>query len=75
MAMRFKNHDSNTRMWLTLHREDGRTLELEPGETVDLDLPKDFSDPHLRPVVVKKGAAKSEKPVDPAPIDHEEKPS
>lgn len=54
MAMRFKNFDSNTRTWLNLQREDGRTLELEPGETVDLDLPKDFSDPHLRPIVTKR---------------------
>jgi hypothetical protein len=54
--VRFKNHDDNRRVWSGIQREDGRTLELGAGESVDLDLPKGFKDPHLRPVVVKRAA-------------------
>lgn len=78
MCVKLKNHDSNRRVWTTLQRGDGRTLELGPGETVELDVPKSFEDPHLRPVVTAKGAAKKTKdepetPADPVSTDHEEK--
>lgn len=44
---RFTNTDVHTRRWNDVRREDGRTLELAPGESADLDLPTDFTDPYL----------------------------
>ena len=43
----YRNADYQTRVWPSLQRPDGRTLELEPGETVELELPEDFTDTHL----------------------------
>lgn len=44
----WKNVDVHTRVWTHLQRPDGRTLELQPGEEVELDLSGDFDDPYLR---------------------------
>jgi len=46
----FRNFDVHTRVWPGLQRADGRTLELEPGEECELQLPEDFADEHLRAV-------------------------
>jgi len=43
----YRNADYLTRVWPHIQRPDGRTLELEPGEEVELDLPDDFVDRHL----------------------------
>jgi hypothetical protein len=71
MAKRtFKNTDTNTRVWMGItdtrsdlpgddknppRSREGRTLELEPGEEVDLDMPDDFEDSWLKEAKV--GAA------------------
>ena len=45
---RFVNIGEAVRVWGTISRPDtGQTLQLEPRETADLDLPKDFTDPYL----------------------------
>ena len=45
---RFVNIGEAIRVWGTISRPDtGQTLQLEPGETADLSLPKDFTDPYL----------------------------
>lgn len=46
--MKYVNTSSETRRWTGIQRPDGRGLELEPGETVDLD--QEVSDPFLQPV-------------------------
>ena len=46
----FRNFDVHTRVWPGLQRADGRTLELEPDEECELDLPETFADEHLRAV-------------------------
>jgi len=74
MTVRFKNHDDNRRVWTGIQLEDGSTLELGPGESIELDLPKSFRDPHLRPVAAKKSAAKNEPETPALTTDHEEKP-
>lgn len=43
----YRNADYQTRVWPSIQRPNGRTLELEPGEEVELDLPDDFVDRHL----------------------------
>jgi|HubBroStandDraft_6_1064221.scaffolds.fasta_scaffold209095_2 hypothetical protein len=43
----YRNADYQTRVWPSLQRSDGRTLELGPDETAELDLPDDFADPFL----------------------------
>jgi hypothetical protein len=48
--MKFVNSSAYTRTWTSLTK-DGRTLELQPGETVELD--QDISDPWLVPVITK----------------------
>lgn len=59
--MDFVNTDSMPRTWHTLTAEDGSTLHLEPGESVDLDLGYDFEDPYLKPKAPKKESAKEKK--------------
>jgi hypothetical protein len=45
----FVNIDTHTRIWASISvPETGATLELAPGEQVDLDLPKSFDDPYLK---------------------------
>lgn len=34
---RYRNTDDHRRVWGKLQRPDGRTLELDPGEVVDLN--------------------------------------
>lgn len=72
----YRNFDVHTRVWPGLQRADGRTLELEPGEEDELfDLPKGFSDPHLReverkriePLAPKPKRRRKSKPTVPAP--------
>lgn len=55
--MLYQNTDIHTRRWDRIAGPDGRTLELEPGGTVELDLPEPLVDPFLKPVP--KPAAKS----------------
>lgn len=44
----YVNRDSLARVWPELaDPKKGCTLELQPGEEVDLDLPADFADPFL----------------------------
>ena len=43
----FKNSDVHARVWTHVQRPDGRTLELEPGEEVELDLSDGFEDAYL----------------------------
>ena len=50
----FVNNGSERRVWTGIQREDGRTLELDPGETVELDLSARFRDPYLQPRHVKR---------------------
>ena len=47
----YANRDVHRRVWPGIARPNGRTLELEPDEEAELDLPSDFTDPHLRPVM------------------------
>lgn len=63
--MKYVNTSSEARRWLHVQRPDGRGLELEPGETVDLD--QEVSDPFLQPVEPKRKRAKADP--DPAPDD------
>lgn len=49
--MDYKNYSEEQRVWPGVQRPDGTTLELEPGEVVELDdLPEGFNDPYLKPV-------------------------
>jgi hypothetical protein len=61
----YKNTAGELRVWPSIQRPDGRTLELEASETADLDLPTNFEDPYLQVVSAKKEtkaeAAKREK--------------
>lgn len=65
MAARYTNTSNATRIWLTLtNPETGTTLELAPGESAELDLPADFTDPFL----TETAPAKSRTPkAEPAP--------
>ena len=45
----FVNKDDVRRVWTTITNADGGTLELDPGESAVLELPKDFVDPYLKP--------------------------
>jgi len=57
----YRNAGTEHRVWSRLRDpRTGRTLGLAPGETVDLDLPDDFHDPHLLPADAK--APRSRKP-------------
>jgi hypothetical protein len=63
--MKYVNTSSEARRWLHVQRPDGRGLELEPGEIVDLD--QEVSDPFLTPVESKRKRAK----VEPDPTPHD----
>ncbi len=58
--LRFKNVSEECRIWPSLQC-DGRTLALEAGQEVELDLPDGFDDPYLKPVKPLKA-----KPTEPA---------
>lgn len=46
----YENTSGQARTWLQItHPETGQTLHLEPGEKVNLDLPDEFEDAHLKP--------------------------
>lgn len=55
--MNFTNTDVHTRTWMTLHRENGATLSLGPGESADVFTYEDdrlvpldaITDPYLVP--------------------------
>ena len=47
MLRTFTNTDVHGRVWPHIQRPDGSTLELAPGESAEVDLPEEFSDPHL----------------------------
>lgn len=59
--MKYANTDAETRRWLTLQHPDGHTLELAPGETVELK--EEIDDPYLKPVKPAKGKT-PEKPAE-----------
>lgn len=47
----FRNTDNVRRTWASLtNTETGRTLELDPGQEADVEVPAGFTDPWLRPV-------------------------
>ena len=54
---RYVNTDYQTRVWPDLKGPDGRTLELGPGQSADVEVPDDFDDPYLKPHA-SKGSAK-----------------
>ena len=47
----YTNTSSSRRVWPRIQGPDGHTLELDPGESVDLDPPEGFADPYLQPTV------------------------
>ena len=49
MLRTFTNTDHQARVWPNISCSHGPTLFLLPGESCDLDLPTDFTDPHLAP--------------------------
>ncbi len=61
--MKYVNTDSLERVWPNLSNPaTGTTLELKPGEVVDLDpknLPEDFEDAFLKPVASPKAFSKN----------------
>lgn len=50
MLRTFKNGDVYHRIWPSLQTPDGHTVDLDPEEQVQLDLPDNFKDPFLVPV-------------------------
>ena len=60
----FVNKGSERRVWPGIQREDGRTLELDPGESAELDLPPRFKDPYLQPRAGRGAKAKHERPTE-----------
>lgn len=57
------NTSPDRRIWTRLQREDGRTLELDPGESAEnVDLPDGFASPFLSVAT-----APRRKPAEPEP--------
>ncbi len=48
-VIEYTNMDTQRRVWPDIQLPDGRTLELDAGETVELELAGSFSDPFLKP--------------------------
>ncbi len=46
----FRNTDTHRRVWPSITKPDGTTLELGPSEAIELDLPRTFTDAHLESV-------------------------
>jgi hypothetical protein len=65
--MKYQNTSSETRRWTGIQRPDGRGLELEPGEVVELDC--EVSDPFLAPVSPPRKGKKPDPAPEPAPDD------
>ena len=66
----YVNTSVHARTWLRLQDpETGRTLRLQPGEEVELDLPDEFEDAHLKPKAQpsKRSRSKAAKDTDPEP--------
>lgn len=53
------NTDAYTRTFLFIQNEDGSTLELDPGESAEVMVPKDFDDPVLQEAKVGASSKKS----------------
>lgn len=66
----YTNTDSQRRVWPDIQLPDGHTLELDAGETVELDLAAGFDDPFLKPKA--KPARKPASPPGPVPADTKE---
>ncbi len=49
----YKNTSGSRRTWTHIQEDDGRTLELEPGESRHLSLPDNFNDLYLKVSVSK----------------------
>lgn len=66
----YVNTGDQTRVWVTISRPDGSTLQLAPGEEVDLDLapntagpdeePNGFVDAYLKPKATPKPSKKTD---------------
>jgi len=56
----YRNTTEQRRVWPTIQRPDGTTLDLEPGETAELELPENFSDATLEDVAPPKKLTKKE---------------
>lgn len=63
----FKNTTGERRVWPTIQRPDGTTLELDVDETADLDVPEDFKAAGLTSTAPEKKLTKKEK--DKAKVD------
>lgn len=74
--MLYKNTSGIRRVWPQLQRPDGSTLELDAGESAELDLPAGFKDTNLqpppKPKKQKKAAAEKAPPAG-DPADDKEK--
>lgn len=64
--VKYENATDETRIWPDII-VDGHTLELEPWEVVELELPEDFSDPNLKKVGEKEKVTKDTKPPETPP--------
>ena len=69
---KYKSTAQHRRVWPSIQRPDGSTLELDPGETAELDLPKGFKDPALE-VVEKKLTKKQQEEQDKKDQEEKEK--
>jgi hypothetical protein len=66
----FVNTDVHRRTWLNVQGPGGSTLELGPGETVELDIADDhplFGDPHLKAVLQRRHVVRDPHPAPEAP--------
>jgi|ERR1017187_1327324 hypothetical protein len=57
----YKNTSGQRRVWPRIQLPGAGTLELDADEKVELDLPDDFNDVYLQPVLTKKEQAEQKK--------------
>lgn len=67
--MRFENtHESSALRWDSLTNADtGTSLELEPGDSAEVDVPEGFDDPWLKPAAFQSSPPEAPEAVTPAP--------
>lgn len=58
---KYRNTSESRRVWTHIQLPDLSTLELDSGETVELELPDDFEDTYLKPGFTKKEQADAAK--------------
>lgn len=68
MTSLYKNASGEPRVWPGIQKPDGSTLELDPNETAELDLPDDFDDTFL---IKMQAAAPAPVKIPPAPTEAE----